>query len=514
MILSEGGTPGSVTVFRSGREWNMSNRTRLLLGVGLLSAMFMPASAPAETVSFQNGINGYAGTYDMRISDSGHVYLGSMVTQYQFDGAQADGTEVDRFGLIRFDDILGLQPGRVPLGATILSAKLVFTTSSQAENASADSDGPMGVARMLKPFDTATTWSTFGTEGPDLAGGDFDRPAGGYGDMVWDGVYDADVTSIVQAWADGEPNHGFIVIAASTDAWYIHTTGHAVENTRPKLVVEYAKTRSRAIVFQQGIDGYAGSTQIIVSQDDSSTFGETINTAYLDGFRADPAEPEIDALIKFDDVFGEEPGQISTATPIIKAYLTLTTGPRSESFQTRSKGPFFAHRMLVDCDWTGSDWSKPLLWTDFLSADGPTEADGEIGPALSSVRGMAWDARAWFDITAVAQAWQGGDANYGLNIKPGGTDGWKIHCTGSPMTDLRPQLVLIVPSKRADLDLDGDVDLADFLLLQECGSGPAVPYVAGCEIADFDSDLDVDQNDFAVYQTCYSGTQAAAPECR
>lgn len=478
----------------------------ILLAVG--------AAASAETVSFQNGTDGYAGCYDMRISDTGHVYIGSNVTQYQFDGAQSDGTEVDRFGLIRFDDIMGTQPGRIPLGATILSARLEFTTSSQTENASADSDGPMGVARMLKPFDTNTTWSTYGAEGPDFAGGDFDRPTGGYGDCFWEETYGADVTSILQAWSDGHPSYGFIIIAATTDAWYIHTTGHPDIATRPRLVVEFAKIRSRAAVFQQGTDGYAGTSMIIMSEEDASSFGETINTTYLDGHNDNPVEPEIDGLLKFEDVFGEGPGQLAADTQIIKAYLTITTPPRSESFQTRSKGPYHVHRMLVDCDWLGTDWSKPLLWTDFLSADGPTEADGEIGPVLSSARGIAWDARVWFDITSTVQAWQSGEPNYGVVIKPGTADGWKIHCTGSQAVDPRPQLVLVVPSKRADLDLDGDVDLDDFLLFEECGSGPSVPYADGCEIADFDSDQDVDQNDFATYQTCFSGTLPAAPECR
>lgn len=56
-----------------------------------------------------------------------------------------------------------------------------------------------------------------------------------------------------------------------------------------------------------------------------------------------------------------------------------------------------------------------------------------------------------------------------------------------------------------DLDSDGDVDQADFVLFDLCFSGPAVPLEPGCENRDFDSDNDVDQSDFGIFQRCYSG---------
>lgn len=67
-----------------------------------------------------------------------------------------------------------------------------------------------------------------------------------------------------------------------------------------------------------------------------------------------------------------------------------------------------------------------------------------------------------------------------------------------------------------DTDLDGDVDLTDFGVLQSCFNGPNRPPLhAGCEIVDFDQDTDVDLTDFSVFQQCFNGpNRPPAPGCR
>ena len=56
-----------------------------------------------------------------------------------------------------------------------------------------------------------------------------------------------------------------------------------------------------------------------------------------------------------------------------------------------------------------------------------------------------------------------------------------------------------------DFNKDGNVDHDDFILFDDCWSGPAVPLTSGCEPMDFDMDNDVDQVDFGVFQRCYGG---------
>jgi len=66
---------------------------------------------------------------------------------------------------------------------------------------------------------------------------------------------------------------------------------------------------------------------------------------------------------------------------------------------------------------------------------------------------------------------------------------------------------------QADLDLDGDVDLADFAMFQGCFNGPnRAPKQAACDDADFDKDADVDLLDFSAFQGCFNGPNRV-PKC-
>ncbi|MFQ5490042.1 MAG: hypothetical protein ACE5GE_04905 [Phycisphaerae bacterium] len=55
----------------------------------------------------------------------------------------------------------------------------------------------------------------------------------------------------------------------------------------------------------------------------------------------------------------------------------------------------------------------------------------------------------------------------------------------------------------ADLDGDGQGDLADFSFFAGCMSGPGQPVAPGCESADMDGDGDADRVDFAAFQAAY-----------
>jgi hypothetical protein len=62
-----------------------------------------------------------------------------------------------------------------------------------------------------------------------------------------------------------------------------------------------------------------------------------------------------------------------------------------------------------------------------------------------------------------------------------------------------------------DFDLDGDVDLVDFLTFQACFNGPNRPPAgSSCEATDFDQDADTDLVDFLTFQACFNGPNRPA----
>lgn len=115
------------------------------------------AAAEIATVSFQNGVNGYNGTFDPADRRTGrrshrrdHRRRATSWTV-----SLPDRTSPDAQGLVRFDDIFGNDPNLIPLGATVLKAELVITTSIVSN---AQTGGPWGVAGLLNPFDSTTSY--------------------------------------------------------------------------------------------------------------------------------------------------------------------------------------------------------------------------------------------------------------------------------------------------------------------------------------------------------------------
>jgi hypothetical protein len=67
----------------------------------------------------------------------------------------------------------------------------------------------------------------------------------------------------------------------------------------------------------------------------------------------------------------------------------------------------------------------------------------------------------------------------------------------------------VLPALSADLDGDGDVDVADFAAFGQCYAGAEVPPASSCPVdtdADLDFDGDVDPADFAILSAQYTGS--------
>ncbi|HUU82100.1 MAG TPA: C25 family cysteine peptidase [Phycisphaerae bacterium] len=77
-------------------------------------------------------------------------------------------------------------------------------------------------------------------------------------------------------------------------------------------------------------------------------------------------------------------------------------------------------------------------------------------------------------------------------------------CCGWNIDDIR-LLAFSCPPAMGDLNDDGRVDLADYLGLEGCLTGPEGGVAGGCGPADFDGDSDVDLWDFAEFSAVFEG---------
>lgn len=194
-----------------------------------LALLVGAAPAGAITISFQNGADGYTGADNESFSYNGLT---------SDDVIRVDLPSPGSYAWILFDDIIG--PSAIPMGSVISSATLEGFV-----------DNPFGsatVGRLLddianRPMDP----STFGDAG--VAGTFYDDdPAqlvsASHGSCVSGSVCEPptpiswDVTAIVQAWADGETNFGFVLIPETTNGGNIIGTDDTENPTlRPRLVV-------------------------------------------------------------------------------------------------------------------------------------------------------------------------------------------------------------------------------------------------------------------------------------
>jgi hypothetical protein len=542
---------------------------RLAARIGVTAPIFAAAAATAapQTVVYQNGLNGYTGTFDRRIADNvllnppdlAQEFDGSTVANFFVDGYQPDGTDGntnpdsnDQQMLIRFNNLFGNGAGQVPLGATILEARVTTTTSLRGN---AQTAGPFGIVGLNQPFTASTTYtdftsppekSNFGFRGPWFQDGTSTRATGGWGFQNPGESNSANVTSIVQGWSNGAANHGFAIqagisddlaVGANTaDGWAINSTGYPFADQRPRLAVTYTTNPITQRVFQRDLNGYAGDSMFVVRsgpnpllfdvdpvtglpatdpvsglQLERTEDGTTLTQTFLDGPNfslpnGTTDSPDDFGVFKFGNVFGSGANQSPAGVPVAKAWLVLTTGDTSTT--ANSQGPWVAHALLRNID-------SASLHSGIGATGGVTVGDSDLGPELSRLEGMIRGSEAWFDVTSYLEAVRTGVVtDNGLAVLANGTaDGWQIHANGSTEASARPRLVVysgdlaIAAGLPGDFNDDGSVDAADYTVWRDNlgttfslnGNGDNTGVSLGV----------VDQADYVLWQNSY-GTSAGA----
>ncbi|MFQ3787927.1 Ig-like domain-containing protein [Halomonas sp. A29] len=192
-------------------------------GLIALSALNEAESA-AVTIQFQQGQGGYAGIKDTYLHQSSPNASQATSTSLTVDSVDKKG-EVQ--ALLRFEDIFGSEAGQIPLGAVIVSATLELNTTGKGDGAR--------LHRMLMPWNDTDTWNSL-SSGIQANG----QEAMAQGDLVTGfvpvGTTRLDVTTSLQAWADGQPNYGWAFLPLGSDGWDFSSAEGSVP---PKLIVEY-----------------------------------------------------------------------------------------------------------------------------------------------------------------------------------------------------------------------------------------------------------------------------------
>ena len=186
-----------------------------------------------QRATFENGVNGYVGTLDTELRQSQPTFNAGAEPAFSIDGDDPNGTGSDNHILIQFQDIIGGSAGQVPAGPNVLVNKAFLIIEGF------DPGDGARLHRVLQAWDETVTWaSSFGGNGVQATG----IEAAALDDASTAGAtgrVEIDVTASLQAWVNGEANHGWVLLPLGNNGWDIRSS----ESVRPpQLRVYYTAT--------------------------------------------------------------------------------------------------------------------------------------------------------------------------------------------------------------------------------------------------------------------------------
>lgn len=443
----------SVTFRNVNSEPSLNRRS---VGVVLAHGDGGTSSAPTgvrvgllRAVSFQEGADHgyrvYSGAADIQLSEvTPDTSLtegvgGSLVVHYpaagQFNTAQT---------LLRFDNIFGDGPGKVPTNAVIVAAELFLDVNNFGDASP--------LHRMLMPWDaTNETWNSFaqangqsGVQVDDVeARSSFDSQFGlANGDASTSvGTIWFSVTPDLQAWASGATNYGWVMPGWSSLPVTPDDTGFSPSEAanigdRPRLRVLWLPPGTATASFRQGVNDYASVHDTRLRANTPDVEGSALTSVFVDWDVAGNNTDNPDhVLIRFDDIFGSNLGQIPSGARIDAAMLDLA----SINGNAMGDGGTF-HAML-------QAWQATDTWNTMnggISPDGVEAAATPTAFAGNATRNPNVQAGYLsFELTPDVQTWANGtQPNHGWAILPWplGGDGWGFGMSEQGLEQNRPRL--------------------------------------------------------------------------
>ncbi len=181
------------------------------------------AAIPFETASFQQNLAAYTGTVDTFLDATIPTSNHSTNTVLEVDSVP------ERHILLRFENVFGNGPSQIPLGATIESASLRIDVTAPSEEGAA-------LHRMLQTWNDTDTWNTWGS-GIDTNGLEAATISESGSDGSPEGTTSIDVMPDLQAWSDGDANHGWAWLRESGDDGWNFSSSEG--GNPPKLTVAF-----------------------------------------------------------------------------------------------------------------------------------------------------------------------------------------------------------------------------------------------------------------------------------
>ena len=278
------------------------------------------------------------------------------------------------------------------------------------------------------------------------------------------------------------------------------------------------------LVFQEGLDGYAGTsdTSIIEESGDLSAGGDNkIFVGRTLGKLAGGLPTTFRrGLLRFD-VQQIPPGSTVVQVTLSIRLLLSGLGTTTDTVGLHRLTEPWGEGTVVGPGpgaMGGIAQSRDATWThNFLDISTWTNAGGDFLPQPSATATVSptTDTKTFVstpELVADVQDWVNDpDANFGWILIGDEATRGSIKLFGSSehtVSSNRPALeVEFEPSVAGDCDDDGDADLGDFLILLACLAGPGVDAGDACDCADHDGDGDVDLADILDFQAAFTGSK-------
>ena len=217
--------------------------------------------------------------------------------------------------------------------------------------------------------------------------------------------YDAGTDEITLTSLGGNFDDGVHDITLSSGASTIDDTLGNPMN--PTLLTVEIDTSVQTVSFQQGVGGYTNTVDTMLEEADPLADNSEAVSLNVDNDNPSSTGQDVQALIRFDSIFGSNPGLIPSGATILSATV---------EFDVSNAGDAVAlHRMLAS-------WSDTDSWGSLSSGVSP---DGVEAVSVADVTtGSVSTGLLQIDVTASLQSWIGDPAqNLGWAMLPTGGNG-------------------------------------------------------------------------------------------